>query len=129
MLWNRARLVLMAAALLAAALLPLRSQEEKRVSVYSARANYSLNVQERDNSEYVGLLAAVDPLGETTLKMDAKSWRLRFNGMEAEFRPGKKRVRLGRGDYEMPAPFLAEGDRGLIPVPALPTLLSRLLNL
>ena len=128
MRWSRSWPVGIAAAVLVACLLPLRSQEERRVSIYAARTSFSLPVTEREKAEYVSLFEAVEPVGDATMRIEPKGWRLRFNGMECEFRPGKKRVRLGRADFDMPGPFLVDGDRGYVPLPALPALYSRLLN-
>ena len=43
--------------------------DEKRLSVYSPVANYSLSVVERDNRDYVGLLEILEPLGTVSARM------------------------------------------------------------
>src|SRR5215469_8083214 len=68
-----------------AALLLSSAAPEKRLSVYSVAANYSLTLVHRDNREYVGLLELLEPLGRVTARVDGSRWRLRYNNVEAEF--------------------------------------------
>jgi N-acetylmuramoyl-L-alanine amidase len=101
---------------------------EKHLSIYSTVANYSLPMTDRNRQDYVGLLEVLDPLGKVTARTDGKHWRVRFNDADIEFTPGKKRVRIGRLEYELPANFLLEGDHGLVPLSSLPQLLSHILG-
>lgn len=127
MRWNKPLSALLAGAL-ALVLLPLRSAEEKRVAVYAPRASYSLPVQERANGDYVALFEAVEPLGRASTRVEGKTWRLRFNSLECEFKAGHTRGRVGRHPIELSQPFLLDGEHGYIPLSALPVVLSRLLD-
>ena len=127
MRWNKPLTVAIAGIVLLA-LLPLRSAEEKRVSVYAPRASYSLPVQERGNGDYVGVFEAVEPLGQATARVDGRTWKLRFNSVNCEFKAGETRGRVAKHTIELAQPFLLEGGHGLIPLHALPLLLSRLLD-
>ncbi len=127
MRWTR-RLVAAVAGILLLALLPLRSAEEKRVAVYAPQASYSLPVLERGNAEYVGLFEAVEPLGQASVRVDSRSWKLHFNGVNCEFKPGQTRGRVAKHTIELAHPFLVDGEHGYIPVHALPLVLSRLLG-
>ena len=111
--------------------LPLATApSEKRLSVYSSAANYSLPIVQRDGRDYVGLLELLDPLGAVRSKTDGSRWRLYFdNKIEAEFINGKSRVRIQGRDTNLDARFiLEENDRGLVPLSCLGTVLPRLLG-
>ncbi len=102
--------------------------EEKRISIYSTVANYSLPVVERDARDYVGLLEILEPLGSVSAKQDRDRWKLRFKDIDGEFSAGKTRARVRGRDFDLPARFLLENGRGLIPLDALTTLLPRFLG-
>ncbi len=104
------------------------SATEKHLSVYSTIANYSLPITDRNRQDYVGLLEVLDPLGKVTARTDSKRWKVRYNDADIEFTPGKKHVRLGRIEYDLPANFLLENDHGLVPLSSLPQLLSHILG-
>ena len=55
-------------------------------------------------------------------------WKLRFNDADAEFTAGKSRAKIRGHDVDLPANFLLESGRGLVPLTALGTLLPRLLS-
>jgi N-acetylmuramoyl-L-alanine amidase len=115
--------VLMAAILLVAAV------PEKHLSVYSTAANYSLLLTQRDRRDYVGLLEVLEPLGKVTAKSDGQHWRLRYNNkIEGEFFAGRTRVRVQGRDAELPARFILENGRGLVPLSSLASLLPRFLG-
>jgi N-acetylmuramoyl-L-alanine amidase len=101
---------------------------EKRVSIYSNVANYSLPVIERDSRDYVGLLEALEPLGRVSATADGARWRLRYNNAEAEFSSGGTRVHVRGGSLDLSANFLLENGRGLVPLASMGTLLSRILG-
>src|SRR5258708_32566910 len=101
---------------------------EKHLSVYSTAANYSLPVVQRDGHDYVGLLELLEPLGTVNAKADGPRWRLRYNRVEGDFQTGKNRARIQGRDADLPAAFLVENGRGLIPVAALGVLLPRFLG-
>jgi N-acetylmuramoyl-L-alanine amidase len=102
--------------------------EEKRVSIYSVVANYSLPVAERNGQDYVGLLEALDPLGTVKATADGKHWKLHYEKVESEFTPGSSRARIRRQDFELHSDFLLENGRGLVPVSSLGSLLSEILG-
>lgn len=98
------------------------------ISIYSTLANYTLPVVEQNGQSYVGLLELLDPLGTVTVKVDGSHWKLRYNATDVEFTAGKTRVRMKSGDFDLPANFLVENDRGLVPLSALTALLPRILG-
>jgi N-acetylmuramoyl-L-alanine amidase len=125
----RPRLWLAGAPLLLAAILLLAAVPEKHLSVYSTAANYSLPLTQRDRRDYVGLLELLEPLGKVSAKSDGQRWRLRYNNkVEGEFFAGKTRVRIQGRDAELPARFILENGRGLVPLSALASLLPRFLG-
>src|SRR5205823_6944255 len=83
--------ILFAALVLCASLLLSAPSEQKRVSIYSTAANYSLAVLDRDHRDYVSLLEVLEPLGTVTAKADGSRWKFRYNNVEAEFNAGKTR--------------------------------------
>lgn len=119
---------LVAAALLAVALLVSGSGDEKHISVYSESANYTLPVVARNGVDYVGLSEILAPLGRVTAKTDGPSWKLRFNNVEGEFVSGKARGRVQRRELDLPANFLLENGRGLVPLNSLSTLIPQFLG-
>ena len=58
----------------------------------------------------------------------AASGELSFNNVDGEFTPGKTRARIQGQDFDLPASFLLENGRGLVPLSSLPTLLQRFLG-
>src|SRR5262249_30092824 len=114
--------------LLLMATLPAGSADEKKVTIYSSITNFSLPIYDRNSLEYVGLLEVVEPLGTVNSRTDGQHWKLRFNGAEAEFTAGKSRAKARGHDVELPASFLLENGRGLVPLTSLGALLPRLLN-
>jgi len=121
--WVAAALPVILAALLLSAAAP-----EKRLSVYSTAANYSLPVAQRNGRDYIGLLEVLDPLGTVTAKTEGPRWRLRYNNIFGEFVEGRTRVRVQGRDADLPGEFLLENGRGLVPVAALASLLPRFLG-
>ncbi len=115
------RRALLLVALLATAI----DAEEKRCSVYTPTTSYTLAVVDRGGREYVGLLEALEPLGTVSAAADGNRWRLRFNRDNAEFTNGQTRGRIKNKDYDLPAPFLLESGRGLVPLSTLGTLIPR----
>jgi N-acetylmuramoyl-L-alanine amidase len=116
------------ALLLAATLLLHSSPDEKRVTIYSNAANYSLPVLDRNNDEYVGLLELFEPLGNVTAKVNGSHWKFRYYDVESDFTAGKTRARINGTDFDLPSNFLLENRRGLVPLSCLGTLLPRILG-
>jgi N-acetylmuramoyl-L-alanine amidase len=117
-----------AAILLASTLLLYSSPEEKRISIYSNAANYSLPVLERNGDEYIGLLEVFEPLGAVSAKANGPHWRFRYYDVDSDFTAGKTRARIRGADYDLPASFLLENGRGLVPLSCLGTLMPRILG-
>jgi len=122
------QLILIAGLILAAAFLLSGSPDEKRISVYSNVANYSLTVTPRDNLDYVGLLELLEPLGTVSAKTSGDRWKFRYNDVESEFVAGKSSARVRGSDLNLPANFRLENGRGLVPLSSLGTLLPRILG-
>lgn len=101
---------------------------EKHMSVYSTTANYSLSVAEREGRDYVGLLEILEPLGTVITKTDGLHWKLRYKSVDGEFTAGKTRGRIQGRDFDLPATFLLERGRGLVPLASLSTLLPQFLG-
>ena len=114
-------------ALLMAPLLSI-SADEKRISVYSTVANYSLQVADRQGREYVGLLEILEPLGKVSSRSDGNRWKFRFNNIDSEFTNRKNRGRVAGRDLELAGPFALENGRGMVPVASLNSLLPRFLG-
>jgi N-acetylmuramoyl-L-alanine amidase len=123
----RAQLV---AALLAACFLfaAPSSSGEKKISVYSSVATYSLPVTERNGHEYAGLLEVLDPLGRVSAQVSGARLTIRFNNIDSEFISGKQHARIRGRDFQLSLPVLVENSRGLVPLSALPTLLPKFLG-
>ena len=104
------------------------SSEDKRVSIYSTVANYSLLVVERNKVDYVGLLEVLEPLGTVSARVNGDHWRLRYNDADAEFTANKRGARVRVASFDLSASFVLEGGRGLVPLADLSSLLSRILG-
>jgi N-acetylmuramoyl-L-alanine amidase len=102
---------------------------QRRLSVYSAAANYSLPIEQRAGRDYVGLLELLDPLGAASSKSDGSRWRIRFNNrVQADFTAGKDRARIQGRDTGLGGQFLLENGRGLVPVTCLNAIMPMLLG-
>jgi N-acetylmuramoyl-L-alanine amidase len=106
--------------------------QEKRLSVYAPQMYYQVSVADRSGNEYVGLLELLEPLGKVESRLDGKKWKLRFTGsgatIETEFQDGKRKGKVRGTDFDLPANFLLQGDRGYVPINSLGNLLPRLLE-
>jgi len=109
-------------------LLLYSSPEEKRISIYSTAANYTLPVLERNGDEYIGLLEVFEPLGSVSAKANGSHWKFRYYDVESDFTAGKTRARIHGSDFDLPSNFLLENRRGLVPLSCLGTLLPRILG-
>ncbi len=103
--------------------------DEKRLSVYSGATSYSLTVREKNGLDYIGLLEILQPLGPVRARTDGRVWRLNFSGVDSEFTPGETRARVHGQTFDLPASFLLENGRGLVPLSSLPSVLQRFLRL
>ena len=103
--------------------------QEKRISVYSNVATYTLPVLERNGREYVGLLEILEPLGRVNAGTEGRRLKLRFNNIDCEFEAGKTRGKIAGHSYDLAAPLLIENSRGLVSVDSLSGLLPRFLGM
>ena len=111
-----------------AVLLVSAAAPEKRLSVYSSAANYSLPIMQRQGHEYVGLLELLDPLGTVSAKSEPPRWRLHYNNILGDFTAGKSSALIQGREIDLPGKFLLENGRGLVPVASLGSLLPRFLG-
>ena len=102
--------------------------EEKRISIYSIVANYSLPVNQWGGNDYVGLLEVLEPLGTVSAKASGNNWKLVYNGVESVFTAGGRRVHVRGSDFDLPDPFWLVNGRGLVPLSSLGALLPRILG-
>jgi N-acetylmuramoyl-L-alanine amidase len=103
--------------------------DEKQLSVYSTTVNYTLPVVDRAGHEYVGLLELLEPFGRVTSDSRGTHCTIRYNAIDAQFEAGKLRSKIHGRDFNLPAPFLIENARGLVPLASLGALLPRFLGL
>ncbi len=108
-----------------AVLLLSAAAPEKHLSIYSAAANYSLPVVERQGHEYVGLLELLDPLGRVSAKLDGPRWHLHYNNILGEFTVGKDHAFIQGRDADLAGRFVLENGRGLVALASLSSLLPR----
>jgi N-acetylmuramoyl-L-alanine amidase len=101
---------------------------EKKISIYSSVATYSLPVAERNGHEYVSLLEVLDPLGRVSAQVSGARLALRFNNIDSEFISGKQHAKIRGRDFQLAAPIIVENSRGLVPLSALPALLPKFLG-
>ena len=104
------------------------SADQKRLSIYSSVANYTLPVTDRLGREYVGLLEVLEPLGRISAQTEGQHWKMRFNNSDADFVAGRSRAKVRGRDLDLSGPFLIENSRGLVPLSSLNTLLQRFLG-
>jgi len=114
--------------MLAAVALLLSAPDEKKISIYSKAANYSLPITQKNGQDCAGLLEILEPLGTVSAKADGQRWKVRFNNVDGEFTAGKPRARIRGHDFDLHANFLIENGRGLIPLASLTQLLPQFLG-
>jgi len=102
--------------------------DEKHLSVYSPVAIYTVPVIDRAGREYIGLLELLEPLGRVSSESQGARWGLRYNALNAEFVAGRTRAKIHGRDFDLPAPFLVENARGLIPLNSLNEVLPRFIG-
>ena len=121
---RRTRLI----AFLCALALLVCAQEEKRLTVYAPQGAHSVPVQDRDNVEYVSLMAVLQPLGNVSGKADGKKFNVRTDDRNAEFRDGKNKAKIGGKNVDLTAAAEIEPDGLFVPVRGLVPLLTALLD-
>jgi N-acetylmuramoyl-L-alanine amidase len=102
--------------------------EQKRLAIFSVAANYYVPVVERDGRDYVGVVEMLDPLGTVSAQNQGSHWTAHYNDAPVEFTAKKTTVRVRGQEVELPAPFLLEGNRGLVPLSGVGSLLPRILG-
>jgi N-acetylmuramoyl-L-alanine amidase len=102
--------------------------EEKRLAIYSPQTGFTVPVIDHDGHEYVSITDLLDPFGQASLKKEGKRWRLRFEGngktVEGEFRDGSAEAKIHGKKIALGQPFWSDNQRGYIPVPATPFVMS-----
>lgn len=101
---------------------------DKRLSIYSSAANYTLPVTTHNGQDYVGLFEVLEPLGTVSTKVDGSRWRIQYNKTEGEFTNGKTRARIRGHNFDLPTNFLLENNRGLVSLSSLTSLLPNFLG-
>lgn len=101
---------------------------EKRITIYSPSAEYSLSVVEHGGRDYIGLLEILEPLGPVAAHTDHGRWKLRFKDVDAQFATGNSKARIRGRDLDLGAPFVLNNERGLVPIDCLAILLPRFLG-
>ena len=122
MRWTKPSLIAVALMITTAVHIPSGSAaEEKRITVYSTAANYSLPVGEQNGHDYVGLLEILEPLGQVSAQIEGMRWKFRYQRIDAEFVSGRTRARIRGKEFDLPASFLLDKGRGLVPLSSLST--------
>ena len=104
------------------------SVDEKRLSIYSSVATYTLPVTDRMGREYVGLLEVLEPLGRISARVEGQHWKMRFNDNDCDFIAGRAHARVRGRDLDLGGAFLIENSRGMVPLSSLNILLPRFLG-
>lgn len=123
--WSRAQgLVLLCVLGVLCVVLSSHAQpDSKRITFYTAQTSYALPVFDRNDTEYVGILEALEPMGSASGRAEGKKFKLKFRDVEGQFETGKTKAKIHGKSIELPAVFLVENNRGLVPVSSLKTLL------
>ncbi len=104
--------------------------QQKTLAVYAPQMYYQVSIVNHDGKDYVGLIDLLEPVGGVESRVDGKKWKLRFTGakpaVEAEFQDGKTAAKIRNNNFNLPAPFVLEGNRGYVPVASLANLLPRM---
>ncbi len=96
------------------------------LTVSAPNLNYHVELFERDQRGYVGLIEVLDPLGAVSATSKGSRWKLHFQNVDAEFSAGSTTCKIAGHKLDLDAPFWLEGGRGLVPASSLFALLSRL---
>lgn len=129
MRWTEARAGGLALLLLVVVLFPpVFSAVDKRLTLYTAQTTESFALTERDGALYVNLPEVMQAISASSISFEKNSARLRVHEKEGLFEDGKRRVRIGRANLEMPAASVVQEGRLLVPMRSLPTLLTQYLG-
>src|SRR3954469_418070 len=80
--------------------------DDKRLAVCAPQGNYSVIILEREGHAYVPLNEVLDPVARPEIHIEGDRVRVRAGQLEAEFREGKTKVKIGRGEAELGAKVL-----------------------
>jgi N-acetylmuramoyl-L-alanine amidase len=124
--FTRAAAVLLCLAALSG-LWVIHAQEKKKLSIYSARANYSVSVHDEDGKEYVALAEVLQPLGGSLANENGKV-RFKLGGSAGECEEGKTKCKIAGNNTELSARLIVQDGAALVPLHSLPFVLSGLLD-
>ncbi len=110
------------------AMLPGRSQQEKRISVYFPGRMLSVQIMERNGQEYVDLAQVLGTVGPLKVKRDGRNWKASLGKRDAELEEGKTSTRIAGTRMELPHPVLIAEGRALVPESSLARILGRMLD-
>lgn len=101
-----------------------------QITVFSPQSSYSVTPVEVGGQPYLGLVELLEPLGSVEAKLDGKKLKLNFSSaankqQQAEFRDGKKEVKLAGKKLNLTASFVLQNGRGYIPLSSLGELLPK----
>src|SRR3954466_14494625 len=118
-----------ASALLCLALLSgiwvTHAQEKNRLSIYSARANFSVAVSDHDGKEYVALADVLQPLGGSLFSENNKI-KFKLATASGECEDGKSKCRIGGKNLELAGKLIVADGSPLLPLHSLPFVLTAL---
>src|SRR3954470_22474219 len=121
-----------AAALLCLAVLSgvwvTHAQEKKKLSIYSARANFSVAVRDVDGKEYVALSEVLQPLGGV-VDYEGSKIKMRLAGSAGECDEGKTRCKIAGKNIDLSAKLIVQDGNGQIPLHSFPFVLTGLMDI
>jgi N-acetylmuramoyl-L-alanine amidase len=104
------------------------AQEKKKLSIYSARANFSVAVRDVDGKEYVALSEVLQPLGGV-VDYEGSKIKIRLAGSAGECDEGKTRCKIAGKNIELSAKLVVQEGNGQIPLHSLPFVLTALMDM
>ncbi len=107
---------------------PAAPRDEKLISIYSLKRDYTVALQGRNGEDYVSLREVLDPLGNVSVKTDGLHWKIHYQKVEGEFTAGNTQIRVRGHEFSLPSKFLLENGSGLVPLASLSMLLSNFLD-
>lgn len=122
------RVLVAVCVLVGLAMLPGRSQQEKRISVYFPGRMLSVQVMERNGQEYVDLAQVLGAAGPLKVKRDGNNWKATLGKRDVELEEGKASARIAGTRMELPHPVLIDEGRALVPAASLVRILGRMLD-
>ena len=97
--------------------------QDKRIAIFSPLTSFTLPVVSREGRDYVGLVEVLEPLGTVAATREGAKWKLRFNLLDSEFQNNQTRAKISGKNFDLPAPFRIESERGLVPISSLGSLI------